>query len=149
MVPARQTSKRFSLFLPGDIGFDVPELVFGGLKSGCMRADEDAGVQLVCWLFMTDGVLVKDHVVMVAGEDVHGLIDDHAVDLDRHRTATADGLHSGPLALGAGHILVASRIGSDAFTNHEIHVPVGLEFCRAPLAGFTVTDDELVTVEFV
>ncbi len=72
MVPARQTSKRFSLFLPGDIGFDVPELVFGGLKSGCMRADEDAGVQLVCWLFMTDGVLVKDHVVMVAANDDGG-----------------------------------------------------------------------------
>ena len=61
------------MFLTDNVCCNVPELVFGGLKSGCMRADEDAGVQLVCWLFMTDGVLVKDHVVMVAANDDGGL----------------------------------------------------------------------------
>ena len=31
--------------------------------------------------------LILQQDFSVAGEDVHGLIDDHAVDLDRHRAA--------------------------------------------------------------
>ena len=34
--------------------------------------------------------------VAVGGEDVRGLMDDQAVDLDRHCAAAADGLHAGP-----------------------------------------------------
>ena len=57
--------------MPDYVGFDVLELVVGGLKTGGMAADEYADVLLVCWFFVTDGVLAEDQVVMVAAND-HG-----------------------------------------------------------------------------
>ena len=52
--------------MTGEIGFDVPELVVGGLKARGMSTNEDASVPLVRWLFVTNGVLTKHQVVMVA-----------------------------------------------------------------------------------
>ncbi|MDP7400212.1 MAG: hypothetical protein QF541_25340, partial [Lentisphaeria bacterium] len=60
--------------MTGEIGFDVPELVVGGLKSFGMSANEDASVPILRWFFMTNGVLTKHQIVMVAANKNGGSV---------------------------------------------------------------------------
>ena len=62
-----------SIFLPGNAGFDVLKLVVGGLETRSMAADDDAGVLVVPWFFVTNRVLAKNQVMVVASNDNGGL----------------------------------------------------------------------------
>ena len=55
--------------MPGEIGFDVPELVVSGLKSFGMSANVDASVPILRRFFMTNRVLTEYQVMVVAAND--------------------------------------------------------------------------------